>query len=120
MAGGALLCQYLLDMPFQQFLGRANEAIASTTFWAGLIKAPVFAVLIGLISTLSRPAGAQFLARAGAADHRGRGAVHLPGAAGRCAVRGALHEDRFLMAAPTDIAVDVRGVVNRFGRQAGA
>jgi phospholipid/cholesterol/gamma-HCH transport system permease protein len=51
LAGGALLCQVLLDMPLQQFLGRANEAIAATTFWAGLIKAPVFAILIALAGT---------------------------------------------------------------------
>jgi phospholipid/cholesterol/gamma-HCH transport system permease protein len=51
MVGGALLCQYLLDMPLQQFLQRANEAIAPTTFWAGLIKAPVFAVLIAMAGT---------------------------------------------------------------------
>jgi len=48
LAGGAILCQVLLDMPLQQFLARANEAIAPTTFWAGMIKAPVFAVLIAL------------------------------------------------------------------------
>jgi phospholipid/cholesterol/gamma-HCH transport system permease protein len=51
MVGGALLCQVLLDMPLQQFVARANEAIAPTTFWAGLIKAPVFAVLIALAGT---------------------------------------------------------------------
>jgi phospholipid/cholesterol/gamma-HCH transport system permease protein len=51
LAGGALLCQTLLDMPLQQFLARANEAIAPTTFWAGMIKAPVFAVLIALAGT---------------------------------------------------------------------
>lgn len=51
LAGGALLCQVLLDMPLQQFIARANEAIASTTFWAGMIKAPVFAVLIALAGT---------------------------------------------------------------------
>lgn len=51
LAGGALLCQVLLDMPLQQFLGRANEAIAPTTFWAGLLKAPVFAILIALSGT---------------------------------------------------------------------
>jgi phospholipid/cholesterol/gamma-HCH transport system permease protein len=51
MAGGAVVCQALLDMPLQQFINRANEAIASTTFWAGLIKAPVFALLIGLAGT---------------------------------------------------------------------
>jgi phospholipid/cholesterol/gamma-HCH transport system permease protein len=51
MVGGALLCLTLLDMPLQQFIGRANEAIGATTFWAGLIKAPVFAVLIALAGT---------------------------------------------------------------------
>ena len=51
LAGGALLCQYLLDMPLQQFFSRANEAIAPTTFWAGLLKAPIFAVLIAMAGT---------------------------------------------------------------------
>ncbi len=51
LAGGALLCQYLLDMPLQQFIQRANEAIAPTTFWAGIIKAPVFALLIAMAGT---------------------------------------------------------------------
>jgi phospholipid/cholesterol/gamma-HCH transport system permease protein len=50
LTGGALLCQVLLDMPLQQFIARANEAIAPTTFWAGIIKAPV-AVLIALAGT---------------------------------------------------------------------
>ncbi|MEP7243059.1 MAG: ABC transporter permease [Gammaproteobacteria bacterium] len=48
LAGGALLCRYLLDMPLTQYMGRVNESIASTTFWVGLIKAPVFAVLIAM------------------------------------------------------------------------
>lgn len=51
LAGGALLCLSLLDMPLQQFINRAHEAIAPTTFWAGLIKAPVFAVLIAMVGT---------------------------------------------------------------------
>jgi phospholipid/cholesterol/gamma-HCH transport system permease protein len=51
MAGGALLCQWLLDMPLQQFINRANEAIAPTTFWVGIIKAPVFALLIAVAGT---------------------------------------------------------------------
>ena len=46
IAGGALLCRLLLDMPFTQFIARANEAISPTTFWVGVLKAPVFAVLI--------------------------------------------------------------------------
>src|SRR5215469_1876000 len=47
LAGGAVLCHYLLDMPLTQFLSRANEAISPTTFWVGIVKAPVFALLIG-------------------------------------------------------------------------
>jgi len=49
LAGGGLLCRWLLDMPLTQFLNRANTAIASTTFWVGLLKAPVFALLIAMV-----------------------------------------------------------------------
>jgi phospholipid/cholesterol/gamma-HCH transport system permease protein len=48
LTGGALLCRYLLDMPLTQYVTRVNESISPTTFWVGLIKAPVFAVLIAL------------------------------------------------------------------------
>ena len=48
LAGGGLLCRLLLDMPLTQFLNRANSAIASSTFWVGLFKAPVFALLIAV------------------------------------------------------------------------
>jgi phospholipid/cholesterol/gamma-HCH transport system permease protein len=48
MSGGALLCRWLLDMPFSQYIARASDAISATTFWVGVIKAPVFAVLIAI------------------------------------------------------------------------
>ena len=51
LTGGALLCRYLLDIPLPQYLHRMNEAIAPTTFWAGLVKAPVFGFLIGFAGT---------------------------------------------------------------------
>jgi phospholipid/cholesterol/gamma-HCH transport system permease protein len=51
IAGGALLCHSLLDMPIQQFIHRAETSIAPTTFWVGIWKAPVFAVLISLAGT---------------------------------------------------------------------
>ena len=51
LAGGAILCRFLLDMPVTQYLTRANDAISDTTFWVGLMKAPVFAVLIALAGT---------------------------------------------------------------------
>jgi len=46
LAGGALLCRFLLDMPFSQYFGRVDDAIGDTTFWVGVVKAPVFALLI--------------------------------------------------------------------------
>ena len=46
LVGGGLLCHTLLDMSMLQYLNRAQSAIASTTFWTGLVKAPVFACLI--------------------------------------------------------------------------
>jgi len=52
LAGGGLLCYWLLDIPFAQYLSRMQEAIAPTTFWVGVIKAPVFAFLIAFVGTL--------------------------------------------------------------------
>jgi len=51
LTGGALLCHWLLDMPLVLFIERAQDSIAPTTFWVGVIKAPVFALLIALTGT---------------------------------------------------------------------
>jgi phospholipid/cholesterol/gamma-HCH transport system permease protein len=48
LAGGGLLCHVLLDMPLVQYLNRAQSAIAPSTFWVGIAKAPVFAGLIAI------------------------------------------------------------------------
>jgi len=52
LAGGALLSWYLVDIPLGQYVERVQGAIGETTFWVGIIKAPVFAVLIALVGTL--------------------------------------------------------------------
>ena len=46
LAGGALLCRLLLDIPITQYLNRVSESIGPMTFWVGVMKAPIFAVLI--------------------------------------------------------------------------
>jgi phospholipid/cholesterol/gamma-HCH transport system permease protein len=51
LAGGALLSHVLLDISLTQFIPRVQEALSPTTFWAGLIKAPVFALVIALVGT---------------------------------------------------------------------
>jgi phospholipid/cholesterol/gamma-HCH transport system permease protein len=48
LTGGAVLCRFLLDIPLTQYLTRVQEAMSHTTFWVGIIKAPVFAVLIAM------------------------------------------------------------------------
>lgn len=52
LAGGAMLTHLLLDLPREQFLLRLDSAVGDTTFWAGLIKAPVFGALIALTGTM--------------------------------------------------------------------
>lgn len=52
LAGGALLTSYLLELPWSQFLARLDASVADTTFWAGMVKAPVFGLLIALTGTL--------------------------------------------------------------------
>ena len=51
LTGGALLCKWLLDMPLVLYLERVQDAISPTTFWVGIIKAPVFGLLIALSGT---------------------------------------------------------------------
>jgi phospholipid/cholesterol/gamma-HCH transport system permease protein len=51
LAGGGLLSLIQLHIPLAQFSVRLREALAPTTFWAGLVKAPVFALLIGMVGT---------------------------------------------------------------------
>lgn len=51
LVGGAVLCASLLHMPLDQYVNRVSQAISATTFWVGIIKAPVFAVLIAMAGT---------------------------------------------------------------------
>jgi len=51
LAGGGLLSLVNLHIPLPQFVSRLRESLSPTTFWSGLIKAPVFAVLIAMVGT---------------------------------------------------------------------
>ena len=51
LAGGALLCRFLLEIPLTQYLNRVSESIGAWTFWIGVMKAPIFAMLIALAGT---------------------------------------------------------------------
>jgi phospholipid/cholesterol/gamma-HCH transport system permease protein len=51
LAGGGLLSLISLHIPLPQFTARLREALSPTTFWAGLVKAPVFAILIAMVGT---------------------------------------------------------------------
>ena len=51
LAGGALLSNWLLHISLPQFIARVQDSLEPSTFWVGIIKAPVFALLIGMIGT---------------------------------------------------------------------
>jgi phospholipid/cholesterol/gamma-HCH transport system permease protein len=51
LAGGGLLSLINLHIPLPQFISRLRESLSPTTFWSGLIKAPVFAMLIAMVGT---------------------------------------------------------------------
>jgi phospholipid/cholesterol/gamma-HCH transport system permease protein len=51
LASGALLCRVLIDMPLPLYFDRVQDAIAPTTFWVGIAKAPVLAIMIALSGT---------------------------------------------------------------------
>lgn len=51
IAGGGVMAYVLLDIPYTQFLDRAENVATFTMFFVGMIKAPVFAFLIAVIGT---------------------------------------------------------------------
>lgn len=46
--GGAFVSNFALDIPFFTFLQRTQEVVPLTDVWIGLIKAPVFAIIVAL------------------------------------------------------------------------
>jgi phospholipid/cholesterol/gamma-HCH transport system permease protein len=51
MLGGSIMSLTLLDIPLHQYFERASGVATPTMFFVGMIKAPVFALLIGIIGT---------------------------------------------------------------------
>ncbi|MBW4093203.1 MAG: MlaE family lipid ABC transporter permease subunit [Proteobacteria bacterium] len=49
LIGGAVTCYFDLGISVPVFLHQLRGALAGGTFWVGLIKAPVFAFVIGLV-----------------------------------------------------------------------
>ena len=49
LLGGALMSFVVLDISLLQFLAQMKSAITAATFWVGIIKAPFFAYLIGMV-----------------------------------------------------------------------
>ncbi len=49
LLGGALMSLISLDISLNQFLSQLAGAVTLTTFWLGMVKAPVFAFLIALV-----------------------------------------------------------------------
>ncbi len=52
LAGGLFLSAAVLDISMVQFIDRAADSADLTTLFVGLVKAPVFALLIGAVGTL--------------------------------------------------------------------
>lgn len=49
LLGGAVMTNWALDISFFQFARQFNTAVPVWSFWAGLIKAPVFAFIIAVV-----------------------------------------------------------------------
>jgi phospholipid/cholesterol/gamma-HCH transport system permease protein len=53
LLGGAVLCNLLIDITFEQFFDRVHDVTThSHVFLVGMVKAPVFALFIGLVSCM--------------------------------------------------------------------
>ncbi|MGH6893356.1 MAG: ABC transporter permease [Dongiaceae bacterium] len=66
LLGGGVMCVLLVDISFAQYFGLLNNAVSATHFWVGMVKAPVFAILIALVGCF------EGLRVSGSADSVGR------------------------------------------------
>ncbi len=48
IVGGAFISMFALDIPFMTFITRIREVVPQHDIWVGLIKAPVFGLIVGL------------------------------------------------------------------------
>jgi len=49
LIGGAIMCYFELDITFPMFIRQLHQAVTIDTFLVGMIKAPVFAYVIGMV-----------------------------------------------------------------------
>ncbi|MGF1628978.1 MAG: MlaE family lipid ABC transporter permease subunit [Kiloniellaceae bacterium] len=49
LLGGAVMATLVLDISFFQFARQLSDAVTLWTFWVGIIKAPLFAFIIGMV-----------------------------------------------------------------------
>jgi phospholipid/cholesterol/gamma-HCH transport system permease protein len=49
LIGGMVMCYFDLSITIPAFLNQLRESVVGWTFWVGLVKAPVFAFMIGLV-----------------------------------------------------------------------
>ncbi len=49
LLGGAVMITTILDISFYQFVQQLGDAVPIRNFWVGIIKAPVFALIIALV-----------------------------------------------------------------------
>lgn len=49
LLGGAVMATVVLDISFFQFARQLSDAVTPWTFWVGIIKAPLFAFIIGMV-----------------------------------------------------------------------
>jgi len=48
IVGGAFIAHFALDIPFWTFLSRIREVVPMTDVWVGLVKAPVFGLIVAM------------------------------------------------------------------------
>ena len=49
LLGGGVMYVVLVDQTFGQYIARLNDVVGAKEFWVGMVKAPVFAILIALV-----------------------------------------------------------------------
>ena len=96
LAGGACCPRCCSTSRLSQFIPRVQDALAPTTFWAGLIKAPVFAILIAMVGCYRGLQVRDSSRELGRLDDSCSRAIDLPRDLRRCNIRHRVRGVRLL------------------------
>ena len=115
LMGGMTTCYFDLSITISAFLHQLRDAVVGWTFWVGLIKAPIFAFIIGLVGCYQGLNVERNAAKRRETHDAGGCRIDLPRHSSGCDLLDPLFAAGHMNDSATAPVIRVRGLVTRIG-----